>query len=46
MYGQAILGIDLKFSRELKESLMNGNELLRIGYTRINFNYFITDEEV
>lgn len=46
MYGQKLLGIDLKFSRELKESLMNGNELLRIGYTRVNFNYFITDEEV
>ena len=46
MYGQKILGIDLKYSRELKESLMNGNELLRIGYTRVNFNYFVSNEEI
>lgn len=25
---------------------MSGNELLRIGFTRVNFNYFITDSEV
>ena len=46
MYGQKLLGIDLKYSRELKESLMGGHELLRIGYTRVNFNYFISEEEV
>jgi hypothetical protein len=38
--------MDLKFSRELKEAIMNGNELLRIGFVRMNFNYFLTDEEV
>ena len=25
---------------------MNGNELLRIGYTRVNFNYFVSNEEI
>jgi len=25
---------------------MNGNELLRIGFTRVNFNFFISLEEV
>lgn len=46
IFGQKILGIDIKYSRELKESLMAGNELLRIGFTRINFNYFLPDEEI
>lgn len=45
MYGQKVLGIDLKLSREYKEALMNGQELLRMGYTRVNFNYFMTPED-
>lgn len=44
MYGQKILGIDLKLSREYKDALMNGQELLRMGFTRVNFSYFFTDE--
>lgn len=46
VFGQSILGLDAKFTHELKESLMNGNALLRIGFTRINFNYFLKDEEI
>ena len=46
MYGQEILGIDIKYSREMKDALMNGNELIRIGFSRINFNYFISEEEI
>jgi len=46
MYGQKLLGIDLKLSREFKEALMSGQELLRMGFTRVNFNYFLTDEDV
>jgi hypothetical protein len=46
IYGQNILGIDMEYSRKLKESLMAGNELMRIGFTRINFNYFLKDEEI
>ena len=46
MYGQKILGIDLKLSREYKEALMNGQELLRMGFTRINFAYFLTEKDI
>lgn len=46
MYGQKILGIDLKLSREYKEALMNGQELLRMGFTRVNFSYFFPDEMI
>jgi hypothetical protein len=46
MYGQKILGIDLELSREYKEALMNGQELLRMGFTRVNFNYFLTESDI
>jgi hypothetical protein len=46
MFGQKMLGVDLKLSREYKEALFDGNELLRLGYTRINLNFFIADEEI
>lgn len=45
MLGQRILGVDYDLSRTFKEALFDGNELLRIGYTRINFSYFNTKEE-
>ena len=46
MYGQKILGIDLKLSRQYKESLFDGNELMRMGFTRLNINYFFNDQDV
>jgi len=46
MYGQKVLGIDLHLSREYKDALMNGQELLRMGFTRVNFNYFFSDEDI
>lgn len=46
MYGQKILGIDVKLSREFKEALMNGQELLRMGFTRLNFAYFLKDDDI
>ena len=41
-----MLGISLKLSREYKNALMTGQELLRMGFSRINFNYYITDAEI
>ena len=38
--------IYLKLSREYKKILMNGQELLRIGFIRFNFNYFMTEEDI
>ena len=29
-----------------KEALFEGNELLRVGFTRINFAYFMRPEEI
>jgi hypothetical protein len=46
MYGLYMLNIDLKLSREFKEALFDGNEVLRIGFTRINFNYFFNDADI
>lgn len=46
MYGQQILGLDLKTTRELKEALFDGNEILRIGFTRVNINFFWHDEDI
>lgn len=46
MYGQKILGIDLSLSRRYKEALYEGHELLRMGYTRLNFNYFQTEADI
>ena len=46
MVGQRLLGIDLKLSREYKEAMFDGNELLRLGFTRVNVNFFLKDEEV
>lgn len=46
MYGQKILGIDLTLSRRYKEALYEGHELLRMGYTRLNFNYFMSEEDI
>lgn len=46
MFGQTMLGVDLTLSREYKEALFDGNEVLRLGYTRINLNFFIPDEEI
>lgn len=46
MYGQKVLGIDLHLSREYKDALMSGQELLRMGFTRVNFNYFFSDEDI
>lgn len=46
MYGQELLGLDVKYSREMKDALMNGNELMRIGFTRMNFNFFMHPDEM
>ena len=46
MFGQKVLGIDLNLSREFKEALFDGNESLRVGFTRVNLNYFLSDDEI
>lgn len=41
-----MLGIDQNITRDFKEALFEGNELLRPGYTRINLSYLLPQEEL
>ena len=43
-YGHALLGIDTETSHALDEEVARGNTLLRPGWVRMNFNYFIDEE--
>ncbi|QFT53708.1 aminotransferase class V-fold PLP-dependent enzyme [Microbulbifer sp. THAF38] len=43
-YGHALLGIDMEHSRALEEQILKGQKLLRPGWVRLNFNYFIDDD--
>jgi selenocysteine lyase/cysteine desulfurase len=42
-YGHELLGIDLERSREFERKIAVGCEGIKPGWTRVNFNYFITD---
>jgi selenocysteine lyase/cysteine desulfurase len=46
MFGQKLLGIDLRLSREFKEALFEGHEVLRVGFVRINVPWFLSSEDV
>ena len=46
MYGQKVLGIDLRLSREFKEALFDGNEVLRVGFVRVTLGFFLDTEEL
>jgi selenocysteine lyase/cysteine desulfurase len=45
-YGHALLGIDRETSRRLDAEVARGNVVLRPGWVRLNFNYFLDDETV
>ena len=45
-YGHRILHIDERKSRELRRSIMCGNVGLKPGWTRVNFHFLHTDDEV
>ncbi len=42
-YGHRLLGIDLTTSKEFEREVMAGCEGLKPGWTRVNFNYFISE---
>lgn len=42
-YGHRLLGIDLDRSREFERELRRGCEGIKPGWTRVNFNYFISE---
>lgn len=46
MYGAALLQIDSQMQQMFKEATISGNDVLKPGFTRLNFIYFFTDEEI
>ena len=43
-YGHRLLGIDLTKSKEFEREVVRGCEGIKPGWTRLNFNYFISEE--
>ncbi|HEX9864660.1 MAG TPA: aminotransferase class V-fold PLP-dependent enzyme [Acidimicrobiia bacterium] len=44
-YGHRLLGIDLATSNRFEEMVAGGCEVIKPGWVRVNFNYFIPEEE-
>ncbi|HHC08389.1 MAG TPA: aminotransferase class V-fold PLP-dependent enzyme [Actinobacteria bacterium] len=42
-YGHRLLGIDLETSHEFEREISRGCELIKPGWVRVNFNYFISE---
>jgi len=42
-YGHALLGMDMDYSKALEAQLLAGHTILRPGWVRLNFNYFIDE---
>jgi len=43
-YGHRLLGIDIETSHEYEREISKGCEVIKPGWVRVNFNYFITEE--
>lgn len=43
-YGHSLLGLDMATSRALEKQMLAGEMVLRPGWTRMNFNYFIDED--
>lgn len=44
-YGHRLLGIDLETSGRFEDVVATGCEVIKPGWVRLNFNYFISEEE-
>ncbi len=44
-YGHRLLGIDLELSHRYEEEIARGCEVVKPGWVRVNFNYFIPEDE-
>ena len=44
-YGHSLLGIDMEHSNAIEKEITKGSTVLRPGWVRLNFNYFIDEEE-
>ncbi|MFT5481451.1 MAG: selenocysteine lyase/cysteine desulfurase [Halieaceae bacterium] len=43
-YGHSLLGMDMDYSKALERELLDGYMVMRPGWVRLNFNYFIDEE--
>ncbi len=43
-YGHALLGMDMAYSKALEKELQKGLMVMRPGWVRLNFNYFIDED--
>ncbi|MEH6591951.1 MAG: aminotransferase class V-fold PLP-dependent enzyme [Halioglobus sp.] len=44
-YGHSLLAMDMQYSRAIEAEIAAGSSILRPGWVRLNFNYFIAEEE-
>jgi len=44
-YGHSLLGMDMNYSRAIEAEIKRGAMVLRPGWVRLNFNYFIDEQE-
>ena len=44
-YGHTLLGMDMEYSRAIEAQIQAGAMVLRPGWVRLNFNYFIDEAE-
>lgn len=44
-YAHALLNMDMHYSKKIEAAVSDGVAVLRPGWVRLNFNYFISDEE-
>ncbi|MEP0203918.1 MAG: aminotransferase class V-fold PLP-dependent enzyme [Halioglobus sp.] len=44
-YGHSLLNMDMRHSKALEAQIRTGSTLLRPGWVRLNFNYFISEGE-
>jgi len=45
-YAHSLLGIDSERSQQFETAITNGDSLMRPGWVRVNFNYFIDEAEL
>lgn len=43
-YAHSLLGLDMAYSKALEAQMLNGLMVLRPGWVRLNFNYFIDED--
>jgi selenocysteine lyase/cysteine desulfurase len=45
-YAHSLLRMDMAYSRKIEEAVTSGAGIMRPGWVRLNFNYFIADDEL